>query len=216
MHYSSKHGVEAYSGRSVKSHQLLYCPVCTRHSNAQFTLPIITGVNHRGRGECRETIGQNLESRHFVSTNDLVHVGVKKCSTAWWHQFLLIFLRTNVIFCTKTSLISYGVNICIIDCQCNWVQFLTGRRPLRSFSAALRKSAPMLERTQCRQEARLPFTDLSIHVNTFLTFLLFLSRFLSTSCPARFCRVSKLKAPGCLHYTAVKCIALSQFTNVIH
>jgi len=26
----------------------------------------------------------------------------------WWQQFLLIFLRTNVIVCTKTSLISYG------------------------------------------------------------------------------------------------------------
>ena len=26
----------------------------------------------------------------------------------WWQQFLLIFLRTDVIFCTKTSLISYG------------------------------------------------------------------------------------------------------------
>jgi len=36
-------------------------------------------------------------------TNDLVHIGVK----LWWQQFLLIFLRTNVIFCTKPSLISY-------------------------------------------------------------------------------------------------------------
>jgi len=35
----------------------------------------------------------------------------------WWRQILLIFLRTNVIFCTKTSLISYGVTIRIIDCQ---------------------------------------------------------------------------------------------------
>ena len=26
----------------------------------------------------------------------------------WWQQFLLIFLRTNVILCPKTSLISYG------------------------------------------------------------------------------------------------------------
>jgi len=26
----------------------------------------------------------------------------------WWQQFLLIFLRKNAIFCTKTSLISYG------------------------------------------------------------------------------------------------------------
>jgi len=26
----------------------------------------------------------------------------------WWQQFLLIFLRTNVIFCTKTRLISHG------------------------------------------------------------------------------------------------------------
>jgi len=26
----------------------------------------------------------------------------------WWQQFLLIFLRTNVIFCPKASLISYG------------------------------------------------------------------------------------------------------------
>jgi len=34
-----------------------------------------------------------------------------------WRQILLIFLRTNVIFCTKTSLISYGVTIRIIDCQ---------------------------------------------------------------------------------------------------
>jgi len=33
----------------------------------------------------------------------------------WWQQFLLNFVRTNVIFCTKTSLIPYDVNICIID-----------------------------------------------------------------------------------------------------
>jgi len=26
----------------------------------------------------------------------------------WWQQFMLIFLRTNVTFSTKTSLISYG------------------------------------------------------------------------------------------------------------
>jgi len=26
----------------------------------------------------------------------------------WWQQFLLFFLRTNVIFCTKTSLMTYG------------------------------------------------------------------------------------------------------------
>ena len=26
----------------------------------------------------------------------------------WWQQFLLIFLRTDVIFCTETMLISYG------------------------------------------------------------------------------------------------------------
>jgi len=26
----------------------------------------------------------------------------------WWQQLLLIFLRTNVIFCTKTNMILYG------------------------------------------------------------------------------------------------------------
>ena len=63
-------------------------------------------------------------------TNALVHI-----VQLWWQQFLLILLRTNVIFCTETSLISYGVTICIIDCQCSWVQFLTtGRRPMRSCS----------------------------------------------------------------------------------
>ena len=36
----------------------------------------------------------------------------------WWQQILLIFLRTDVIFVTKTTLISYGVTVCIIDCQC--------------------------------------------------------------------------------------------------
>jgi len=55
----------------------------------------------------------------------------------WWLQFSLIFLRTNVIFCRQTSLISYGVTICIIDCQCSWVQFLTGRRPMMSFYRAM-------------------------------------------------------------------------------
>ena len=68
----------------------------------------------------------------------------------WWQQFLLIFLTTSVIFCTKTSLISCGVTVCIIDCQCRCVvQFLTERRrPVKSFSAAavdtivLWKSAP--------------------------------------------------------------------------
>jgi len=39
--------------------------------------------------------------------NDFVHIGVKKVQL-WWQQFLLIFLRRNVIFCTKTSLIPYG------------------------------------------------------------------------------------------------------------
>jgi len=39
-------------------------------------------------------------------------------SGLWRQQFLLIFLRTKVIFCTKkTSLILYHVTICTIDCQ---------------------------------------------------------------------------------------------------
>ena len=33
-------------------------------------------------------------------------------SAALWQQFLLIFLRTSVIFCTKTSLISFGRSNC--------------------------------------------------------------------------------------------------------
>jgi len=37
-----------------------------------------------------------------------------------WQQLSLIFLRTNVIFCTKTSLISYCVTIFIIDCHVAW------------------------------------------------------------------------------------------------
>ena len=40
-------------------------------------------------------------------TNDLMHIGVKKCSSDE-SKFLLIFLKTNVIFCTKTILISCG------------------------------------------------------------------------------------------------------------
>ena len=48
-------------------------------------------------------------------TNDLYILESKM--QFWWQQFLLIFLRTNVIFCTKTSLISYGVTVCIVDCQ---------------------------------------------------------------------------------------------------
>ena len=40
-------------------------------------------------------------------TSDLVHIGVKKVQL-WWQQFVLIFVITNVIFCTKTTLISYG------------------------------------------------------------------------------------------------------------
>ena len=46
-------------------------------------------------------------------TNDLVPVGVKKYVQLWWQQFLLIFLRTNVIFCTKKPcLISYRGAYC--------------------------------------------------------------------------------------------------------
>ena len=52
-------------------------------------------------------------------TNDLVHIGVKKSSSGG-SSFLLILLRTNVIFCTKTSLLSYGVTVCIVDCQWQW------------------------------------------------------------------------------------------------
>jgi len=39
-------------------------------------------------------------------TNDLTHIVARKLQVRW-QQFLLIFLRANVIFCTKTSLISY-------------------------------------------------------------------------------------------------------------
>jgi len=58
----------------------------------------------------------------------------------WWQQFLLIFLRTNAVFCTKTSLISYGVTVCIIDCQWHYSETKKKcslrsivRRPMRSF-----------------------------------------------------------------------------------
>jgi len=46
---------------------------------------------------------------------------------------LVDFPTNRCNFLHKTSLISYGVTICIIDCQCSWVQFFTGRRPMRSF-----------------------------------------------------------------------------------
>ena len=55
----------------------------------------------------------------------------------WWQQFLLIFLRTNVIFCTKQA------------CYHTAAPILIGRHPMRSFSPgavainALWKSAPM-------------------------------------------------------------------------
>jgi len=49
------------------------------------------------------------------STNDLVHIGIKKCSSGG-SIFLLIFLRSNVVFCTKNKLD-------IVQ----RVQFLTGR-----------------------------------------------------------------------------------------
>jgi len=54
----------------------------------------------------------------------------------WWQRFLLIFLRTRVIFAKKLDIVQR-------------VQFLTGRRPTRSFSPgavatiALWKLAPM-------------------------------------------------------------------------
>ena len=73
-----------------------------------------------------------------------------------WQQFLLIFLRRNAIFCTETSLISYGVK------NCRWVQFLTVRRPMSSFSPgavatiALWKSAPMARELLLQR----PLTDL--------------------------------------------------------
>jgi len=44
------------------------------------------------------------------------------------------FSNNKCKFLHKTSLLSYGVTICIIDCQCSCVQFLTGRRPMKSFS----------------------------------------------------------------------------------
>jgi len=48
-----------------------------------------------GRSRSRQTIWCILDSKTAA---------LHKCP----RQFLLIFLRTNVIFCTKTSLISYG------------------------------------------------------------------------------------------------------------
>ena len=60
----------------------------------------------------------------------------------WWQQFLLIFLRTNVIFCTKSSLISYGGSSSSQGCALS---------PMRSFSAravasiAVWKSAPVID-----------------------------------------------------------------------
>jgi len=35
----------------------------------------------------------------------------------WWQQFLSIFLRIYVIFCTKTSLTSYGVTLPSVLCR---------------------------------------------------------------------------------------------------
>jgi len=69
-------------------------------------------------------------------TNDLVHIGVKKCSSGDSSFCLFSFLRTNVLFCAETSLTSYGGSN-------------SGRRPTRSFSPgavatiAPWKSAPM-------------------------------------------------------------------------
>ena len=58
----------------------------------------------RGSGErCKLPSGVKAKPQ---PTNDLVHIGFK--SAALMAAVLLIFLRTNVIFCTKTSLISYG------------------------------------------------------------------------------------------------------------
>jgi len=46
----------------------------------------------------------------------------------WWQQVLLIFLRTHVIFCTKTSLISYGGYSSSQGCALLGV-FLLGQSP---------------------------------------------------------------------------------------
>ena len=56
------------------------------------------------------------------ATNDVVHIGSQKVQLSW-QKFLSIFLRTNVIFCTKRAWYRTAGPILLIR-----------RRPMRSFS----------------------------------------------------------------------------------
>jgi len=53
---------------------------------------------------------------------------------------LMVFLTINLTFYTKTSLMPYGITIYVYCWEkdtgknCTWVRFLTGRRPISSFS----------------------------------------------------------------------------------
>jgi len=63
-------------------------------------LPLEVGPLHTAR-----VFGGALEAPQ--PTKDLVRIWSQKVQL-WWQHFLFIFLNTNVIFCTKASLISYG------------------------------------------------------------------------------------------------------------
>jgi len=67
----------------------------------------------------------------------------------WWQQFLLIFLRTNVIFCTR--LISYGGSKSAQG-GALWAGFLPEQSPPLPYG--LRKSAPEIDITTDRQTCR--------------------------------------------------------------
>jgi len=68
----------------------------------------------------------------------------------WRQQFLLIFLRKKANFLHKTSLISHSVTICIIDCQCIWVQFLREGGALWDFFQEQSPPLPYGSRRLCQ------------------------------------------------------------------
>jgi len=76
-------------------------PLLSFLSSLSPPLPPIKGKPPKTAGVRRSAVNS------AQPTNDLVHIGRQKMQL-WWQLFLSIFLRTNEIFCTKTSLISYG------------------------------------------------------------------------------------------------------------
>jgi len=88
-----------------------------------FPLPSEAGPLNTARGSVERCKLSHIGSRAKPQPTKRFGAYWSQKVQLWWQNFLLVFLRTNVIFCTK--------KLDII----RRIRFLTARRPLGSFSA---------------------------------------------------------------------------------